>query len=327
MRRINGSALGSDLAHARGIADSGAGKLILPYLPVALLMRGCFPGTAQARGDCVSWGQTKAARTSICNEVFRGRPDEVTGIIEAAPEIPTAGLITNGIASAYAWWCRRSGGDGWSCSEAVRMLLRDGMLLCKPYQELNIDMTTYSYSLTSKYAVSGPPANILAEGRKHKLRSATELDSGESLRDFLYTYGCGVIDCGSQGYSSTRDANGVSKRSGSWSHSMDEEGYDDRPVVKQLYGEPLVLIQNSWGNWNSGPRDIIETEEFVKSLAPALRQQMIDADVLNPATNKLMIPKGSFWTPLSHCSSRYKVGLSGVEGWQAKTPTDNWVAI
>jgi hypothetical protein len=69
-------------------------------------------------------------------------------------------------------------------------------------------------------------------------------------------------------------------------------GVDDRDEVKAKYGGPLVLIQNSWGEFNSGPRRIMGTN--------------ID------------IPIGSFWARWSDISRRYMCAFSSVAGWPAR---------
>ncbi len=69
-------------------------------------------------------------------------------------------------------------------------------------------------------------------GMKHKIRQATELDSFEEVRDFLYQ-GYGISTCGGEGWSSSRDSNGFSKRRGGWSHAMAYIGADDRDVIKR----------------------------------------------------------------------------------------------
>lgn len=66
---------------------------------------------------------------------------------------------------------------------------------------------------------------------------------------------------------------------------MAHVGFDDTDQSKQKYQGPLVLIQNSWGLWNQGPK---------------VNDQ----------------PDGSFWTPgkYSDQMSRYVVGsLAGYK--------------
>jgi hypothetical protein len=67
---------------------------------------------------------------------------------------------------------------------------------------------------------------------------------------------------------------------------------DDRDIIKQLYKEPLVLVQNSWGEWNDGPRRTYGTN--------------------------YNIPIGSFWARWSDIKNRSMIAFSGVNGWPPK---------
>ena len=319
-RRETGYTVGSDLATATGIADLGKGKLSIPFLAQAVKFKGCFPGAGQEQGDCVVHGLGGAAAITIANEIWTGSPDEVSGKIEGVPDGPD--VWREGVISPnFGWWTRRRGGNGWDCASAVRGIMREGMILMRNYPELGIDFSDYSQGLNSRYARSGPPANVAAVAREHTIRESIEADTQEATRD-LMAAGKGIIDCGSQGYSSTRDQNGVSKRRGSWAHSMRQGGFDDRPWAYETYGEPLVLIGNSWGTWNSGGRDIQDSARYVPA---ALKQFWIQMGIVNPATGNIMIPDGWFWTPWSHAANRYRIALSGANGWVAQ---DNpWLAL
>lgn len=74
-------------------------------------------------------------------------------------------------------------------------------------------------------------------------------------------------------------------------NSMGYIGCDDRKEIHKIYGEPLVLILNSWGpRWISGPTKIYGTN--------------ID------------IPDGSFWARWSDVKRRSVYARSGLNGWK-----------
>lgn len=284
-------------AFASGITTiaSGAGKLSLLFPAMEKLFPGCLPGAAQARGDCVSHGSKNAALASLANEIAFGKPDEVTGLVEGVPDIPAAGIKQGALSTEYLYWFRGYSGDGWDCATAARKIRENGMLVRKDYPELGIDLTTYSGSLAGKYGRSAPPENITSEGRIHLVRTTTEAQSLEEVRD-LIANGYGISSCGSEGFSSERNEDGVSSRRGSWSHAMAYLGVDDREVVKVKYNGPLVLVCNSWGQWNKGPRTILGTT--------------------------LEIPHGCFWARWSDVSRRLAIAYSSVAGWPTKTLPD-----
>lgn len=280
---------GVDAAISGNWIEEGSGKLVVPFKNIEMLWPNALPGPAQARGDCVSHSAKNSALLTLACEIVAGQPDSVTGVVEGPPEVPPLGE-RNGVLSTEAiYWWRGHGNDGWNCSHAARVLMQEsGMWVRKDYPDFKFDLTKYSGRLAGKWGRTAPPSNIQKFGTEHAIRECTELESFEEVRDFLYQ-GYGISSCGGEGWSSQRDDNGVSRRSGRWSHAMAVIAVDDRETTKRKYGEPLVCILNSWGVWNSGPRRILGTT--------------------------LDIPKGSFWTRWSDAKNRYFVAMSGAEGW------------
>lgn len=277
-----------------GLAGSGEGRLVIPFQFVLKHFPGCWPGPAQQRGDCVSHSTKNAALVTMACDIESGKPDEVTGIVEGVPEVDPVGIEQGVLSSEANYWYRGYSGDGWMCETAAKVACRDSALwLRNNYPELGIDLRKYSAKLAGKYGATKPPSEITETGRKHLMRSATTAESASEVRDLLAN-GYGFSTCGSEGYSSSRDENGVSARKGSWAHAMACIGCDDRDEIKQKYGEPLFLILNSWGKWNSGGRKILGTD--------------------------IEIPEGSFWAKWSHVRNRTFIALSGANGWPNRAP-------
>lgn len=289
---INGTADSTVIAKANGWYGSGAGKLSIPFVFIDKHFPGSLPGPGQERGDCVSWGTKNAILLTLACEIESGKPDEVTGILEGVPEVPADGIRDGVLSTEYLYWFRGYNGDGWQCPIAAKVAITYGVLLKKPYPELDIDLTNYSGRLAGKYGSRKPPEEIQAEGKKHLVRTSTTLRSFEEIRDYLNN-GYGVSSCGGEGFSNKRDENGVSRRQGSWAHAMAYIGADDRPETHDKYDGPLVLVQNSWGKWNNGPRQILGTT--------------ID------------IPEGSFWARWKDVSRREAIALSSVNGWPGRS--------
>lgn len=275
-----------------GLEETGKDKLTLLFAEIYELYPDCLPGGAQGRGDCVSWSTRNACLGTMCAEITSGAPDEETGKLEGAPELSPA-AVSNGVLSTEAFYnWRGHGGDGWYCSDAARVAMtKSGLWLRQNYPEIGMDLTTYSARNAGRYGSRMPPESWLAVGREHLVRTTAVLDSYEVLRDMLAN-GYGVSSCGSEGFSDQRDANGVSRRSGSWAHAMAYLACDDRPDIIKLYKEPLILVQNSWGDWNDGPRKIYGTN--------------------------INIPIGAFWARWSDLRNRDMIAFSGVMGWPRK---------
>lgn len=277
-------------------AGDAAGKLVATWLHVEKVFPGCWPASAQTRGDCVAHSTRNAALVTLACEIAAGKPDEVTGKVEGIPDLPEAGRKDGVLSTEAIYWWRDHGGDGWSCDHAASVMLKEsGMWLRKSYDQFGIDLTKYSGSLAGKWGRSNPPDEIKQFGTQHAIRTATEIDTFEQVRDFLAN-GYGISTCGSEGWSSSRDENGFSRRQGGWAHAMAFIGADDRDVIKQKYGEPLVLVLNSWNRWNSGGKRVLGTQY----------------DIVD----------GSFWAKWSDCKRRYMIAFSSAMGWPSKQLPD-----
>lgn len=288
--------MGADIAYGNGWAGSGEGELVVPFVFHAQTFPGCWPGPAQDRGDCVSHSTKNAALLSLICEVVVGGADPVSGKLEGLPEVSAEGIKEGVLSTEAVYWWRGHGGDGWSCDHAAEVVTeQSGLWLRQNYPEFGFDLTHYSGSTAGKWGSRNPPDNILQFGKQHLARKATELQSFEELRDFLHN-GYGVSSCGGEGFSSTRNEDGVSSRRGGWSHAMAYLGVDDRDATKSKYGGPLVLVQNSWAVWNSGPRTIMGTN--------------------------IEIPEGSFWARWSDVQNRDMHAFSSIDGWPARDLPD-----
>jgi hypothetical protein len=289
---------GEENVNRYGLAGSGAGKLTAHWTIVERLFPGCWPASRQTLGDCVAHSQRNACLYSVACEIAAGKPDEVTGHVEEKPSQPDEGM-RDGVFSteAYYWFRRRAARDGWFCEAAAKVAVEEtGAWPRKNYPELGFDLTKYSGSLATRWGSSPPPENIRTPMAKHRFRTAARCESFEVVRDMLHN-GYGITSCGGEGFSSTRDENGVSRRSGKgWAHAMAYIAADDRDEVKAKYDGPLVLVMNSWGKWNGGPRRVMGTP--------------------------LDIPEGSFWARWSDVSRRVAIAMSGFAGWPAQKLPD-----
>lgn len=277
-------------------AESWKGKLVTHFTHVVEMYPGCWPGPAQGRGDCVEHNSKNTrVYTHVC-DIISGQPDQQTGKIEGPVEVSAEGVKNGLFATEPGYWFRGHGGDGWSCEAAATVAMRSaGCMIRKNYPEIGVDLTRYSSSLAGKWGRTAPPESVRQHLNKNLVHTTTRLKSFEEVRDFLGN-GYGVSSCGSEGFSSARDDNGVSARRGSWSHAMSYIGADDRPETHQKYGGPLVLVLNSWGRFNSGPRRVMGTD--------------ID------------IPEGSFWARWKDISRRSMIAYSGVNGWPRRNLPD-----
>lgn len=286
---------GEEVCSRFGYEDTAKGKLIVPFKHILVRYPGCLPGGGQVVGDCVSWGQRNANLLTLVCEAVAGLPDEVSGKVEECPDVsPTAQKF--GVLSTEAIYFFRSTkpGDGWFCDEAARVSqTKAGCVLRKAYD--GIDLERYTSESVNAFDRKDVPKELQEAFDDNIVREATTVNSFEALRDLL-NRGFGIQTCGSEGFSSTRDENGVCKRSGSWAHSMAYLGVDDRPWAHNTYGGPIVLVQNSWNEYMTGPRKINGTD--------------------------LEIPPGSFWARWKDVSRRQMIAMGGANGWARRALPD-----
>ena len=191
-------------------------------------------------------------------------------------------------------------GAGANCSRLVDFVRSSGgMLLRKPYDidgYGRLDLSKYNASVGIKWGGSGVPGSVVAECKKHQIIDSVRVRTKEDVLQ-AYRQGHSVGGCSSLGLSRVRNEDGVSSVSGSWAHAMHSHGLDEREETIGKYGCPLILIQNSWGAWNSGPRKILNTD--------------------------ILIPKGSCWFPLDRYIKYYSnscFALTEANGWKARKP-------
>ena len=307
-----------------GWADSFSEQLIIPFVHVLEAYPGCWPGRPQIVGNCVARSNANAILGLLVSEVVAGLPDEVTGKIETFPKISELGISNGALAPEPVYWYRKSRTNqthGWFCEASARVSIENtGAVLRQNYPEVNIDLTTYTKQNIERYGRTPPPENIAKVFANNKIRTAARVSTFDAIRDSL-GQGRYIHTCGSEGFSRTRDNNGVSNRQGRWMHAMSIISTDDRPEIKRMYNGPLVLVLNSWGGaWNSGPRDIFDSAKYV----PAHKRDLwIALDIVNPNTGNIMIPKGSFWAKWSDFRRRECLAFAGLNGWKMQK-IKNW---
>jgi hypothetical protein len=278
-----------DAADQNGWAGSGAGKLSLPILITRKYWPNMWPGEAQQTGCCVSMATRNALAVTLACELFAGGIDPVSRKAEGIPVTTPDGEKAGAFSNAPNYWMRGYNGDGWSCPTSVEVAVNSiGLVVAKNYPELGFDLTHCNAHNDHLYGSSKPPANIMQVMGEHRVRSSARVESKELARDALAN-GYGITTCGGEAWSSTRNEDGVSKRSGSWSHALGMLACDDRKETIDKYGDTLFWIQNSWANWNSGPLTVRGTA--------------------------IQMTPGGFWTTWAAVKNRDMNAFSNLVGW------------
>lgn len=122
-----------------------------------------------------------------------------------------------------------------------------------------LDLTGYDPGRSRQYRDKGVPDWLEPIAREHPVKSITNIRTGMEGVDAICA-GMPIIVCSSYAFRDTRDANGFCQAYGAyrrgwrwfrvqWWHAMIATG-----VVFLPDGTIGILIQNSHGDWNDGPR-------------------------------------------------------------------------
>lgn len=216
------------------IKDSGKGKLSLPFKSALKFDVGFAADERQTTGDCVSQGTRNAVDVTRAHEIVAKNEAE--------------GFIARGATEAIYGY-RGHGGQGMSGARAAQFVsTAGGILLRKKYG--TIDLSTYDARKGTRWGTAGVPGELITEAKNNPVETVSLIRTIEEARDALAN-GYGIAVCSNVGFSSVRDKNGMSRRSGSWNHCMAWVAADDtRDIVNDL----IFLVQNSWGKFNSGPK-------------------------------------------------------------------------
>ena len=280
----------SQVAGEYGFMEQGQGKLCLiseeirkAFGPTAL------PGAAQVVGDCVSHSTKNAILGTLATAINHG--------ISGMPITVPAGVAQGVLAPEAIYSMRGYSGDGWSCEEALEVAIHSiGAVSRRPHPDADWDLTTYSKATAHKYGSNKPSQKVIDALGAHKVSTVTRCKSYEEIRDMIAS-GFAITSCGGEGFAGHRNEDGVSSRSGHWSHALAYLGVDDRAETKSKYGCGLILVQNSWGKaWIDGNRRVRGTE--------------------------YEIPEGSFWAKWNDISSRFTSAVNTVAKWEPRKLPD-----
>lgn len=248
------------------IKDSGVGKQIFLYELVRRLNNGVYPNRKQEIGDCVSTGAANAIDATKAADIITLKQFE-EWVAETASEDLYAGsrvqigkgAIKNGDGSLGVW--------------VAKYANQYGALARGKYG--NVDLTKYSGLKAREWGMPsrGVPQTLIQYSKNHPVTVTSRVDTYEQARD-LISNGYGIIICSDKGFSSTRDKDGFSKIVTTWYHCMAATGVDDK------FKRPGLLIQNTWGTWNNGPKRHNQPDGSF----------WVDADAIN-----LMLKQGDSW--------------------------------
>lgn len=225
--------------HSQIKKDSGKNKKVLLY-DIIEKVSGSFPIRKQTIGDCVAHGAAYAVDAIKCVDIFIKGENEKWVARTSTEDIywGSRNVIGKG---------RLGNRDGSFGIWAAKYVNQYGALPRAQYG--NIDLTNYSGSKARTWGRKGHklPQEFVEIVKDHPVITVSQVRSYNEVRD-LIANGYAVTIASSQGFSSRRDSEGFARPQGTWHHQMCILGVDD------AYKRPGVLVQNSWGKWNGGPK-------------------------------------------------------------------------
>jgi len=225
-----------------GAKGAGKGRVSLPY-KAALTLDPEFGGyESQTTGDCVSHSTRNAGMMDYCIDAMFGETE-----------------FKGRLATENIYGYRGHGGQGANCSRLAMYVSQEGpggFLVRAKYDDggrNSVDLSRYNSRTGHNWGRPGTPSWLNKIAAKNKAFSVFSIKSSDEARDAIAS-GYGISMCSGYGFRSNRNEDGLCERSGGWNHAMAWVGVDDTDWAHQKYGGPLFMIQNSWGEWNSGPK-------------------------------------------------------------------------
>ncbi|MDD3470965.1 MAG: C1 family peptidase [Thermoguttaceae bacterium] len=187
-------------------------------------------------GSCVGHGTAQALNALYAVQAYLG---------ECEMHAPFAADAAYGLAREAGGMLHERG-DGCYGAAAAKSLLEMGTLYRVEYPAA--DLREYSVTRCRQFGDKGVGETLKTEAKTHLISNVVNCKTAESAWGLVGS-GYPINVCSTTGFEMRRDAEGVCRASGRWSHSMAIIGRRTTPSEQKLF-----LIQNSWGNdWCEGP--------------------------------------------------------------------------
>jgi len=260
------------------IKESGKGKTVLLY-DIIRKVAGSFPMRTQTIGDCVAHGAAYAVDAVKAVDIHLKKDFEMWVAETATEDIYAGSRVQIGRGQL-------GNGDGSMGAWAAKYVNEYGALPRGKYG--NVDLRSYSGNKARTWgrANGGVPRTLIKTAKEHPILTVSQVSTYAECRD-LIANGYAVTIASNQGFSSQRDRDGFARPQGSWAHQMSILAVDDS------FKRPGVLVQNSWGVWNSGPKRLDQPDGSF----------WVDADEIE----RRILNQGDSWA------------FSGYQGFQPQT--------
>jgi hypothetical protein len=220
------------------------GREVFLYRATQKVAPNNFPLNQGQIGSCVSFGFGCACDILLGQQVVLGQSDHYQPACEESiyslARTTAAGTSNGGFS------------DGAVCAYAAKGLNKWGVLFRQNYPDLGIDVSTYNVSRCKTWGAypqgtqNTDLANkILAVCKQHPIRQVAAVRTATEAAAAIKA-GYPVVFGSSLLPSNTRDKDGFSRVSNGGGHCQCMVAYRQSPEG--------ILVQNSWGKFNDGPK-------------------------------------------------------------------------
>lgn len=199
-----------------------------------------LPAHAQKIGSCVSHGWGRGAQDLMLCEIFFGKESESWPGQVATEPIYAGSRVEIGRG-------RVGNGDGSLGSWAADWVSKYGIIIRGKYGQWDLSVNDETIAKRWGAPGAGVPDELEPVAKEHPIKTVALVTTAQGAADALANY-YPVPVCSNQGFSMTRDANGICRAEGSWAHCMEFRG-----VCTLKGGKRILIIQQSWGESPTGP--------------------------------------------------------------------------
>lgn len=181
-------------------------------------------------GSCTGFAACRAIEYTYLVEIANGDLEEFK-YLSRGIQYAGSRVEANGGTSAFR-------GDGSTGSLNAKFATQWGIIDQNIYA--GYDLSQYDIPVIREWASKGVPDVLEPYIKQHKISGCTLVRNVEEARKAI-AQGYSISVCSNQGFTTSRDKNGICYPKGNWGHALNVSGYVH--IKDKLY----FAIENSWG--------------------------------------------------------------------------------
>lgn len=184
-------------------------------------------------GSCTGFGTCRAIEYTMLAEIGLANEPEEFKYLCRGVQYAGSRVEANGGRSPFR-------GDGSTGSLNAKFATQWGIIDQGIYA--GYDLGQYDIPVIREWASKGVPDVLEPYIKQHTISNATLVRNALEAQKAL-AQGYGISVCSNQGFTTTRDVDGVCAPKSNWAHCMCISGY------VYIKGDLFFMVENSWGNY------------------------------------------------------------------------------